>query len=128
MPQEPQTKETPPTSIEYAILLGNYLRKQLNEGLSNRKIAIAHTKWDTPQYQARLNFLEANLLQAIASVIQDHLSELTYELEMERQQRRPAVKVTGLPQPTSLEDELARRSMDLQRQIEETDERECTAL
>lgn len=83
--QEQSTQMTP---IAYAIGLGNQYRKWLHDDLSSRRGLISGTPLDTPQYQAALNCMEADLLTALATVIQDYIDRMTNDLELERQRKR----------------------------------------
>ncbi len=78
------------TPIEHAIAFGNWYRKRIQDDLNIRRDAISSSELNTPQYQASLNCMEADLLQAIASTIQDHIDRMTHELELERERRRLA--------------------------------------
>lgn len=91
--QEQATQITP---ISYAIMLGNWYRKRLHDDLNVRRDFIANTPLDTPQYQATLNCMEADLLTALATVIQDYIDRMTNEMELERQRKRMSGKFTEI--------------------------------
>lgn len=76
------------TPIEHAINFGNGYRKRIHDDLNVRRDAISGTGLDTPQYQATLNCMEADLLTALATVIQDYIERMTNEMELERQRKR----------------------------------------
>lgn len=76
------------TPIEHAINFGNHYRKRIHDDLNVRRDAISHTSLNTPQYQATLNCMEADLLTALATVIQDYIERMTNDLELERQRKR----------------------------------------
>lgn len=75
------------TPIEHAINFGNGFRKRIHDDLNVRRDAISGTGIDTPQYQAMLNCMEADLLTALATVIQDYIDRMTNDLELERQRK-----------------------------------------
>lgn len=76
------------TPIEHAINFGNGYRKRIHDDLNVRRDAISGTGIDTPQYQAMLNCMEADLLTALATVIQDYIDRMTNEMELDRQRKR----------------------------------------
>lgn len=86
-PQEPKLSDFF-TPIEHAINFGNGYRKRIYDDLNVRRDAIAGTGLDTPQYQAMLNCMEADLLTALATVVQDYIDRMTNEMELERQRKR----------------------------------------
>lgn len=82
-----QEQPTISTPIEHAMLMGHGLRRLVLESMGNRRTAIAYTKHDKPEYQATLNCMEADLLTALATVIQDYIERMTNEMELERQRK-----------------------------------------
>jgi hypothetical protein len=85
-PQEPKLADYY-TPIEHAINFGNWYRKRIHDDLNIRRDSIATTPLNTPSYQATLNCMEADLLTALATVIQDYIERMTNELELERQRK-----------------------------------------
>ena len=83
-----QEQTTIATPISHAMLMGNGLRRLVIESMGNRRTAIAYTAHDKPGYQATLNCMEADLLTALATVIQDYIERMTNDLELERQRKQ----------------------------------------
>ena len=91
-----QEQATAATPIEHAMLMGNGLRRLVLESMGHRRTAIARTEHDKPEYQAALNCMEADLLTALATVIQDYIDRMTNELELDRQRKQMDGKFSGI--------------------------------